>query len=56
MNKYFKSIGLYALVFLIILAGLAYTGQGLLPPQGEQPAYTYGDLLEEMEKGNVKKP
>ncbi len=54
MNKYFKSIGLYALVFLIILAGLAYTGQGLLPPQGEQPAYTYGDLLEEMEKGNVK--
>lgn len=53
MNKYFKSIGLYALVFLIILAALAYTGQGMLPQEREQQVYTYGDLLGALENDDV---
>lgn len=53
MNRYFKSIGLYVLVFLLILAALAYTGQEMLPQEREQTVYTYGDLLEELENGNV---
>lgn len=53
MNKYFKSIGLYALVFLIILAALAYTGQGVLPQEREQQVYTYGDLLGALENDDV---
>lgn len=54
MNKYFKSIGLYLLVFVIILAALAFNaGQGIMPQEKEKPAYTYGDLLAELEADNV---
>ncbi|MBR4015973.1 MAG: ATP-dependent zinc metalloprotease FtsH [Anaerotignum sp.] len=53
MNKYFKSAGLYVLVFAIILAVLAFTGQGVIPQPKEQTAYTYSDLLKELEAGNV---
>ena len=57
MNKYLKPFGLYALVFIIILAGLAYTGPGLMGEQTNQKteeAYVYSDLLRELEKNNVK--
>lgn len=54
MNKYFKSIGLYALVFIVILAALAYTGPQVLPQQKEAAeAYVYSDLLQELEADNV---
>ena len=55
MNKYFKSIGLYVLIFVIILAALAYTGPQLLPQRNDaaQEEYVYSDLLKELEKNNV---
>lgn len=55
MNKYFKSIGLYALIFIIILAALAYTGPQILPQEkeGAQKTYVYSDLLQELEENNV---
>ncbi|MGN0135686.1 ATP-dependent zinc metalloprotease FtsH [Anaerotignum sp.] len=55
MNKYFKSIGLYALVFIVILAALAYTGPQMLPQEKEaaQEAYVYSDLMKELEANNV---
>lgn len=57
MNKYFKSFGLYALVFIIILAGVAYTGPGLLADQSKKPqqeAYVYSDLIRELDANNVE--
>lgn len=55
MNKYFKSIGLYVLVFIIILAALVYTGPQMLPQNKEtaQEAYVYSSLLQELEANNV---
>lgn len=55
MNKYFKSIGLYVLVFVVILAALAYTGPQMLPQEKEtaQEAYVYSDLMKELEANNV---
>ena len=55
MKKYFKSFGLYALVFAIILVALAYTGAGVLPEkeQEAQQAYVYSDLLKELDANNV---
>ena len=56
MNKYFKSIGLYVLIFIIILAALAYTGPQVLPQEKTttaQEAYVYSDLLQELEENNV---
>ena len=56
MNKYFKSFGLYAIVFIIILAVVAYTGPGLMG-QNTQTAATearvYSDLLQELDANNV---
>ena len=56
MNKYFKSFGLYAIVFIIILAVVAYTGPGLMD-QHTQTAATearvYSDLLQELDANNV---
>ncbi len=54
MNKYWKPIGLYALIFVIILAVLAFNNEGVTPPQKDQKAYTYSDLVSELEGGNVK--
>ena len=31
MNKYLKPIGIYVLIFVVILAALAYTGPKILP-------------------------
>ena len=49
MNKYFKSFGLYAIVFLIILAAVAYTGPGIMDQNKQTAAteaYVYSDLLQ----------
>ncbi|MDD4842936.1 MAG: ATP-dependent zinc metalloprotease FtsH [Anaerotignum sp.] len=54
MNKYWKAIGLYAAIFVIILAFLAFNKEGFTAPQEEQKAYTYSDLLRELESGNIK--
>ena len=56
MKKYFKSFGIYAIVFLIILGLVAYTGPGLMD-KGTQTeatqAYAYSDLLKELDANNV---
>lgn len=54
MNKYWKPIGLYALIFVIILAVLAFNNEGIKPPEKDQKAYTYSDLIRAIEDDNVK--
>ena len=56
MNKYFKSFGLYAIVFAIILLVVAYTGPGVIGKDTQtnaQEAFVYSDLLQELEADNV---
>ena len=56
MRKYFKSFGLYAIVFAIILAAVAYTGPSMLGQNTQSPAAearVYSDLLQELEANNV---
>ena len=56
MNKYFKSFGLYAIVFAIILLVVAYTGPGMIGKDTQtnaQEAFVYSDLLQELEADNV---
>ena len=55
MNKYFKSFGLYIVIFGIILGALAFTGQDLIKQEQTAAAYTYSDLLTELEADNIKK-
>ena len=56
MKKYFKSFGLYAIVFAIILAAVAYTGPSMMGQNTQAPAAeakVYSDLLQELEADNV---
>mgnify|MGYP003301840516 CR=1 FL=1 len=56
MNKYFKSFGLYAIVFLIILAVVAYTGPGMMGQNTQTTAaeaYDYSDLMKELSQDHV---
>ncbi len=53
MKKYWQSAGLYVLIFVIILAALAFSGKGLMQPEKEVKAYTYADLLKELEEDTV---
>ncbi len=53
MKKYWQSAGLYVLIFVIILAALAFSGKGLIQPEKEVKAYTYADLLKELEEDTV---
>ena len=56
MKKYFKSFGLYAIVFIIILAAVAYTGPSVLNKDTQTTtaeAYDYGDLIKELEANTV---
>ena len=55
MNKYFKSFGLYIVIFGIILGVLAFTGQDLIQHEQTAAAYTYSDLLTELEADNIVK-
>ena len=52
MNKYLKPIGIYVLIFVVILAALAYTGPQILPQRNDaaQEEYVYSDLLKELTK------
>ena len=55
MNKYLKPIGIYVLIFVVILAALAYTGPQILPQRNDaaQEEYVYSDLLKELGENNV---
>ena len=55
MNKYLKPIGIYVLIFGVILAALAYTGPQILPQRNDaaQEEYVYSDLLKELDENNV---
>lgn len=56
MNKYFKSFGLYAIVFIIILAAVAYTGPGMMGQNTQTTAteaYDYSDLMKELSQDHV---
>ena len=55
MNKYLKPIGSYVLIFVVILAALAYTGPQILPQRNDaaQEEYVYSDLLKELDENNV---
>lgn len=55
MNKYLKPIGIYVLIFVVILAALAYTGPQILPQRNDtaQEEYVYSDLVKELDENNV---
>ena len=55
MNKYLKPIGIYVLIFVVILAALVYTGPQILPQRNDaaQEEYVYSDLLKELDENNV---
>ena len=55
MNKYLKPIGIYVLIFVVILAALAYTGPQILPQRNDaaQEEYVYSDLLKDLDENNV---
>ena len=54
MKKYWQSAGLYVLIFVIILAALAFSGKGLMQPAEEMKVYNYSDLINELDQDNVK--
>lgn len=58
MNKNWKPIGLYTLIFVAILVMLGVNNQGfLLGTQEYQTTvdeFTYADLVQELDEGNVK--
>ena len=55
MNKYLNTFGIYVLIFVVILAALAYTGPQILPQRNDaaQEEYVYSDLLKELDENNV---
>ena len=53
MNKYIKSFGLYAVLFIAVLSILAAVNSNYTEPQ--EVSYTYTDLMEKIENGDVKK-
>ena len=55
MNKYLKPIGIYVLIFVVILVALAYTGPQILPQRNDaaQEEYVYSDLLKELDENKV---
>lgn len=54
MKKYWQSAGLYLLIFVIILAALAFSGKGLMQPAEEVKVYNYSDLIAELDQDQVK--
>ena len=54
MRKYWQSAGLYLLIFVIVLAVLAFSGRGMVPSEQDVKTYTYSDLLRELEQDTVK--
>lgn len=53
LKKYWKSFGLYAVIFMFVLVILAFINNGYTAPQVQ--TYTYSDLIEKIEKGDVSK-
>ena len=53
LKKYYKSFGLYAIIFIIVLSILAFINQGYVAPQ--TTTYTYSDLFQKIEAGEVSK-
>lgn len=53
MKKYWSSIGLYGLIFVIIIAALSITNRNYV--RQETVEYTYGDLLEMLDEGKITK-
>lgn len=53
MKKYWKSFGLYAVIFMLVLVILAFINNGYTAP--EVQTYTYSDLIEKIESGEVSK-
>ncbi len=52
MNKYMKSLGLYAVLFIAVLSILAVVNSNYTEP--EEVSYTYTDLLKDIEGGAVE--
>ena len=52
MKKYGKFLGMYGVIFLVILFLLAYAGKRVENPA--QVDYTYKDLITELERENIK--
>ena len=52
MNKYMKSLGLYAVLFIAVLSILAVVNSNYTEP--EEVSYTYTDLLKDIEEGEVE--
>ncbi len=55
MNKYGKSFGLYAIMFVIVLSILAFLNTNGAMNTEPATVYTYNDLYEKIEKGEVEK-
>ena len=52
MKKYWKSFGLYAVIFIIIAMIIAVAGQKV--DRSSNPNYTYSDLLTALEEDQIK--
>lgn len=54
MNKYWRSAGLYVLIFIVIFAIVSFSGQGIMPQEKEVVVYSYSDLLTALREDEVK--
>ena len=52
MRKFWQSIGLYAVIFIVIIAALSITNRNFAPTQ--TVAYTYSDLINKIEDNEVR--
>lgn len=53
MNKYWKSFGLYAIMFVMVLSILAFLNTGAGGAADTTVTYTYNDLIEKIENNEV---
>ena len=53
MNKYWKSFGIYAVMFFMVLASLGVMNSRKPAPAEELTVYTYNDLFKKIESGEV---
>lgn len=54
LNKYWRSAGLYVLIFIVIFAIVSFSGQGIMPQEKEVVVYSYSDLLTALREDEVK--
>ena len=55
MNKYWKSFGLYAVMFVIVLGILAFLNTNNASEGQGSTQYTYSDLIEKIENDEIAK-